>query len=130
MEQILGKNCNQIFSGAPYRVQKDQGHLITSVFGIRGTVPGTKSSGALWILLTHPNSGHGRETQNIGCLVSYKKIWPIYGFVHFPVTEKRAKSGSNLKQLISENFRFPSPNYDFFLLNTSNTEDMRRKNPN
>ena len=66
MEQILGKNCNQIFSGAPYRVQKDQGHLITSVFGIRGTVPGTKSSGALWILLTHPNSGHGRETQNIG----------------------------------------------------------------
>ena len=22
---ILGKNCNQIFSGAPYRVQKDQG---------------------------------------------------------------------------------------------------------
>ena len=67
MEQILGKNCNQIFSGAPYRVQKDQGHLITSVFGIRGTVPGTKSSGALWILLTHPNSGHGRETQNIGC---------------------------------------------------------------
>ena len=27
MEQILGKNCNQIFSGAPYRVQKDQGHL-------------------------------------------------------------------------------------------------------
>ena len=67
MEQILGKNCNQIFSGAPYRVQKDHGHLITSVFGIRGTVPGTKSSGALWILLTHPNSGHGRETQNIGC---------------------------------------------------------------
>ena len=67
MEQILGKNCNQIFSGAPYRVQKDQGHLITSVFGIRGTVTGTKSSGALWILLTHPNSGHGRETQNIGC---------------------------------------------------------------
>ena len=71
MEQILGKNCNQIFSGAPYRVQKDQGHLITSVFGIRGTVPGTKSSGALWILLTHPNSGHGRETQNIGwCLTN------------------------------------------------------------
>ena len=67
MEQILGKNCNQIFSGAPYRVKKDQGHLITSVFGIRGTVPGTKSSGALWILLHHPNSGHGRETQNIGC---------------------------------------------------------------
>ena len=66
MEQILGKNCNQIFSGAPYRVKKDQGHLITSVFGIRGTVPGTKSSGALWILLLHPNSGHGRETQNIG----------------------------------------------------------------
>ena len=63
-------------------------------------------------------------------LVSYKIIWPIYGFVHFPVTEKRAKLGSNLKQLISENFRFPSPNYDFFLLNTSNTEDMRRKNPN
>ena len=70
MEQILGKNCNQIFSGAPYRVQKDQGHLIASVFGIRGTVPGTKSSGALWILLTHPNSGHGRETQNIGWIVS------------------------------------------------------------
>ena len=66
MEQILGKNCNQIFSGALYRVKKDQGHLITSVFGIRGTVPGTKSSGALWILLLHPNSGHGRETQNIG----------------------------------------------------------------
>ena len=63
-------------------------------------------------------------------LVSYKIIWPIYGFVHFPVTEKRAKLGSNLKQLISENFRFPSPNYDFFLLNTSHTEDMRRKNPN
>ena len=69
MEQILGKNCNQIFSGAPYRVQKDQGHLITSVFGIRGTVPGTKSSGALWILLLHPNSGHGRETQNIALCV-------------------------------------------------------------
>ena len=45
MEQILGKNCNQIFSGAPYRVQKDQGHLITSVFGIRGTVPGTNHQG-------------------------------------------------------------------------------------
>ena len=75
MEQILGKNCNQIFSGAPYRVQKDQGHLITSVFGIRGTVPGTKSSGALWILLTHPNSGHGRETQNIGCTIDLIQLY-------------------------------------------------------
>ena len=36
MEQILGKNCNQIFSGAPYRVQKDQGHLVTSVFWPQG----------------------------------------------------------------------------------------------
>ena len=32
MEQIWGRNCNQIFSGAPYLVQKDQGHLVTSVF--------------------------------------------------------------------------------------------------
>ena len=60
-------------------------------------------------------------------LVSYKKIWPIYGFVHFSVTKKRAKLGSNLKQLIKENFRFPSSNCDFFLLNTSHTEDMRQK---
>ena len=63
-------------------------------------------------------------------LVSYKKIWPIYGFVHFSVTKKRAKLGSNLKQLIKENFRFPSSNCDFFLLTTSHTEDMRQKNPN
>ena len=63
-------------------------------------------------------------------LVSYKKIWPIYGFVHFSVTKKRAKLGSNLKQLIKENFRFPTSNCDFFLLNTSHTEDMRQKNPN
>ena len=63
-------------------------------------------------------------------LVSYKKIWPIYGFFHFSVTKKRAKLGSNLKQLIKENFRFPSSNCDFFLLNTSHTEDMRQKNPN
>ena len=63
-------------------------------------------------------------------LVSYKKIWPIYGFVHFSVTKKRAKLGSNLKQLINENFRFPSSIYDFFLLNTSHSEDMRQKNPN
>ena len=34
--KILGKNCNQIFSGAPYRVQKDQGHLVTSVFWPQG----------------------------------------------------------------------------------------------
>ena len=79
MEQILGKNCNQIFSGAPYRVKKDQGHLITSVFGIRGTVPGTKSSGALWILLLHPNSGHGRETQNIGCPPPSPQSWHTGG---------------------------------------------------
>ena len=32
MEQIWGRNCNQIYSGAPYLVQKDQGHLVTSVF--------------------------------------------------------------------------------------------------
>ena len=32
MEQVWGRNCNQIFSGAPYLVQKDQGHLVTSVF--------------------------------------------------------------------------------------------------
>ena len=63
-------------------------------------------------------------------LVSYKEIWPIYGFVHFSVTKKRAKLGSNLKQLIKENFRFPVSNYDFFLLNTSHTEDMRQKNTN
>ena len=63
-------------------------------------------------------------------LASYKKIWPIYGFVHFSVTKKRAKLGSNLKQLINENFRLPSSIYDFFLLNTSHSEDMRQKNPN
>ena len=63
-------------------------------------------------------------------LVSYKKIWPIYGFVHFSVTKKRAKLGSNLKHLINENFRFQSSIYDFFLLNTSHSEDMRQKNPN
>ena len=32
MEQVWGRNCNQIFSGASYLVQKDQGHLVTSVF--------------------------------------------------------------------------------------------------
>ena len=32
MEHIWGKNFNQIFSGALYLVQKDQGHLTTSVF--------------------------------------------------------------------------------------------------
>ena len=63
-------------------------------------------------------------------LASYKKIWPIYGFVHFSVTKKRAKLGSNLKHLINENFRFQSSIYDFFLLNTSHSEDMRQKNPN
>ena len=67
MEQIWGINCNQIFSGAPYLVQKDQGHLVTSGFCLRDTVPGTKSSGAFWILITHPNLGNGRETQDIGC---------------------------------------------------------------
>ena len=60
-------------------------------------------------------------------LASYKKIWPIYGFVHFSVTKKRAKLGSNLKHLINENFRFQSSIYDFFLLNTSHSEDMRQK---
>ena len=32
MEQIWGKNCNKLFSGAPYLVQNDQGHLVTSSF--------------------------------------------------------------------------------------------------
>ena len=34
--KILGKHCNQILSGAPYLVQKDQGHLVTSVFWPQG----------------------------------------------------------------------------------------------
>ena len=32
MEQIWGKNCNKLFSVAPYLVQNDQGHLVTSSF--------------------------------------------------------------------------------------------------
>ena len=69
MEQILAKNCNQTFSGAPYPVQKDQGYLTTSVFCLRGTVPGTKSSGALWILISLPNSSNSiSDTQDIGGL--------------------------------------------------------------
>ena len=46
--------------------KKIRGTSSPAFFGLRGTVPGTKSSGALWILITLPNLGNGRETQNIG----------------------------------------------------------------
>ena len=68
MEQILGKNCNQ---GHRTGYKKIRGTSSPAFFGLRGTVPGTKSSGALWILITHPNLGNGRETQNIGCAVNH-----------------------------------------------------------
>ena len=48
------------------QVQKYQGHVIPLIFGFRGIVPGTKSSGAHWILALPQNLGNGRETQHIG----------------------------------------------------------------
>ena len=60
-EISLDQNCYQNL------VQKHQGHVIPLIFGFRGIVPGTKSSGAHWILALLQNLGNGRETQHIGC---------------------------------------------------------------
>ena len=43
--------------------------------------------------------------------------------------KKRAKLGSNLKLPKKEDFRFPGSKYDWILLNTSQTEDIRPKMP-
>ena len=63
-------------------------------------------------------------------LVLYKQIWPIYGYSHISMTKKQAKLSSNLKQLKKEDLMFPTSNFAFFLLNTSQTEDRRPKIPN
>ena len=63
-------------------------------------------------------------------LVLYKQIWPIYGYSHISKTKKQAKLSSNLKQLKKEDLMFPTSNFAFFLLNTSQTEDRRPKIPN
>ena len=63
-------------------------------------------------------------------LVLYKQIWPIYGYSHISMTKKQAKLSSNLKQLKKEDLIFPTSNFAFFLLNTSQTEDRRPKIPN
>ena len=63
-EITLDQNCYQNL------VQKHQGHVIPLIFGFRGIVPGTKSSGAHWILALLQNLGNGRETQHIGCCSS------------------------------------------------------------
>ena len=62
-EISLDQNCYQNL------VQKHQGHVIPLIFGFRGIVPGTKSSGAHWILALPQNLDNDLETQDIGCLV-------------------------------------------------------------
>ena len=47
-------------------VQKHQGYLIPAAFWLQGHLTGTKSSGALWILLNLQNPGNDRETEDIG----------------------------------------------------------------
>ena len=120
--KILRKICNELLQAG-------------GSGGGGGTVPQSKHIFVIFKVFRKPFfcifcKPHTYSHPFLPTLVSYKKIWPIYGFVHFSVTKKRAKLGSNLKQLIKENFRFPSSNCDFFLLNTSHTEDMRQKNPN
>ena len=54
-------------------------------------------------------------------LVLFKQIWPIYGYDHFSVTKKWQKIVLKMKQLKMQDYRFPSSNFDFFLLKTSQT---------
>ena len=54
-------------------------------------------------------------------LVLFKQIWPIYDYDHFSVTKKWQKIVLKMKQLKMQDYRFPSSNFDFFLLKTSQT---------
>ena len=68
MEQISGKHCNQIFSGALYLVQKDQWHLVTSVvwLGCHPVKTNLQSLEDVWKLLIIAFENILRTDQLIG----------------------------------------------------------------